>query len=33
MNDNFEVIYGKYAKNKEELILLVDTKNRVDSTV
>ena len=33
MEDNFEVIEGKYAENKDELMLLVDTKNQVDSVV
>lgn len=29
MNDNFEVIEGSMTDNKEDLLLLVDTKNRV----
>ncbi len=29
MDDNFEVIEGKMTDNKEDLLLLVDTKNRV----
>ena len=33
MKDNFEVIYGKYSTNKEDLILLVDEKNRVAESV
>ena len=33
MVDNFEIIEGKYAESKEELMLLVDTKNRVDSVI
>ena len=33
MEDNFEVIEGEYTTKKEDLVLLVDTKNRVDSQV
>ena len=33
MSDNFEVIYGKTSVEKEELLLLVDSKNRVSETI
>jgi len=33
MKDNFEVIYGNYSTNKEDLILLVDEKNRVPESI
>ena len=33
MKDNFEVIYGNYGTNKEDLILLVDEKNRVAESI
>ena len=33
MTDNFEVIYGELTNNKEDLILLVDSKNRVSETL
>ena len=33
MTDNFEVIYGEMSQNKEDLILLVDSKNRVSETL
>lgn len=33
MSDNFEVIYGELSQNKEDLILLVDSKNRVSETL
>ncbi len=33
MNDNFEVIYGNTSVNKEELLLLVDSKNRVSENI
>ena len=33
MKDNFEVIYGSYSTNKEDLILLVDEKNRVAESI
>ncbi len=29
MKDNFDIIYGNYTTNKEDLVLLVDSKNRV----
>lgn len=31
--DNFEVIYGEFTTNKEDLVLLVDSKNRLSETV
>lgn len=33
MDSNFEVIYGSLSSKKEDLTLLVDTKNRIDSTI
>lgn len=33
MDDNFEIISGSYPKNKEDLVLLVDSKNRVDESI
>ena len=33
MSDNFEVIYGKTSTNMDELILLVDSKNRVSENI
>ena len=33
MKDNFEVIYGNTSVNKEELLLLVDSKNRVSENI
>ena len=33
MSDNFEVIYGNTSVNKEELTLLVDSKNRVSESI
>mgnify|MGYP002621879825 CR=1 FL=1 len=33
INDNFEVIYGNMTSNKEDLILLVDSKNRVSESI
>ena len=30
IEDNFELIYGNMPKEKEELLLLIDTKNRLD---
>lgn len=33
MKDNFEVIYGDLTNNKEDIILLVDSKNRVSETL
>ena len=33
MSDNFEVIYGELSQNKEDLVLLVDSKNRVSETL
>ncbi len=33
MKDNFEVIYGNTSINKEELLLLVDSKNRVSESI
>ena len=33
MSDNFEVIYGSTSVNKEELLLLVDSKNRVSENI
>lgn len=32
IEDNFELIYGKMPENKEDLLLLIDTKNRLSST-
>ncbi len=33
MQDNFEVIYGELTQNKEDLVLLVDSKNRVAESI
>lgn len=33
ITDNFELIYGKMPEEKEDLLLLVDKKNRVDSRI
>lgn len=33
IKDNFEVIYGNMTNNKEDLVLLVDSKNRVSETL
>ncbi len=33
IEDNFDLIYGKMPENKEDLLLLVDTKNRLSSTI
>lgn len=33
IEDNFELIYGKMPEKKEDLLLLIDTKNRLDSTM
>lgn len=33
MKDNFEVICGKLSQNKEDLVLLVDSKNRVSESI
>ena len=33
MTDNFEIIYGNMSTNKEDLILLVDSKNRVSESI
>lgn len=33
INDNFELIYGNMSKEANELVLLVDTKNRVNSEI
>ncbi len=33
IEDNFELIYGKMPENKEDLLLLIDTKNKLDSTI
>ena len=33
MTDNFEIIYGNMSSNKEDLILLVDSKNRVSESI
>lgn len=33
MSDNFEVIYGKTSVEKDELLLLVDSKNRVSESI
>ena len=33
MTDNFEIIYGEMTQNKEDLILLVDSKNRVSESL
>ncbi|MFR0822373.1 MAG: ATP-binding cassette domain-containing protein [Clostridia bacterium] len=33
ITDNFELIYGKMPEEKEDLLLLVDEKNRVDSRI
>jgi len=32
MEDNFEIIYGNLTDNKEDLILLVDSKNRISES-
>ena len=33
MSDNFEVIYGETSLNKEDILLLVDSKNRVSESI
>lgn len=33
MNDNFELIYGEMSKKENELLLLIDTKNRLNSDI
>lgn len=33
IEDNFELIYGKMPENKEDLLLLIDTKNKLSSTI
>ena len=33
INDNFELIYGSMPKDKEELLLLVDSKNRINESI
>lgn len=33
INDNFEIIEGEMTDNKEELLLLIDTKNRVNEDI
>lgn len=33
MKDNYDVIYGNFTTNKEDLTLLVDSKNRVSETI
>lgn len=33
IKDNYDVIYGSYSLKKEDLTLVVDSKNRVDATV
>ena len=33
IEDNFEIIYGEMTQNKEDLILLVDSKNRVSESL
>ncbi len=33
IEDNFELIYGSMPQNKEDLLLLIDTKNRLNSTM
>ncbi len=33
IEDNFELIYGNMPKEKEDLLLLIDTKNRLSSTI
>ena len=33
VKDNYDVIYGSYSLKKEDLILVVDSKNRVDANV
>ena len=30
MTDNFEIIYGKLSDKKEDIYLLVDSKNRIN---
>ena len=33
VDDNFELIYGNMPKNKEDLLLLVDSKNRINESI
>lgn len=33
INDNFDVIYGKMSENYNEVMLLIDTKNRLDESI
>lgn len=33
IEDNFEIIYGEITDNKEDLILLVDSKNRISESI
>jgi len=33
IEDNFELIYGSMPNNKEDLLLLIDTKNRLDESI
>lgn len=33
VKDNFDLLYGTYPKNEQELLLVLDTKNRVSATV
>lgn len=33
INDNFELIYGKFPENENELLILIDTNNRLDSSI
>ena len=33
MTDNFEMIYGERTSNKEDLYLLVDSRNRIDESI
>ncbi len=33
MTDNFDVIYGKLPENMDEIVILIDTKNRIDSKI
>ena len=33
INDNFDIIYGKMSENYNEVMLLIDSKNRLDETI
>lgn len=33
VKENFDLLYGKYPSNKSELLLVLDTKNRISSTI